>query len=57
MESRLDDFGKEELRGGLFSSPTSQYWQPYSGIEDYELKERITAKISGGYKPSAGVIF
>ena len=23
------------------SSPTSHYGQPYSGIEDYELKERI----------------
>jgi hypothetical protein len=28
-------------------SPTSQYGQPYSGIEGYELKERITLKLMG----------
>jgi len=38
------------LEGGarLRSTPTSQYRQPYSGIEDYELKERITLEFSGG---------
>jgi len=25
----------------LAISPTGRYWGPYSGIEDYELKERI----------------
>jgi hypothetical protein len=25
---------------------TSHYWQAYSRIEDYELKERITTRIS-----------
>jgi hypothetical protein len=24
--------------GGLTSTPTSQYWGPYAGIEDYGLK-------------------
>jgi len=26
----------------LLITPTTQYGHPYSGIEDYELKERIT---------------
>ena len=27
-------------------APTSDYWQPYSRIEDCELKERITIDIT-----------
>ena len=34
-------------------SPTSQYRQPYSGIEDYELKERITKKSPGARRSLA----
>ena len=26
----------------LLLPPTSHYWKPYSAIEDYEMKERIT---------------
>lgn len=36
--------GREEI--GVRITPTSQYGQPYSGIEDYELKERITTELS-----------
>jgi len=28
----------------LRAPPTSYYWQPYSGIEGYGLKERVTPK-------------
>jgi hypothetical protein len=27
-------------------APTSRYWGPYSGIEDYELKARITPRLT-----------
>ena len=29
--------------------PTSHYGQPYSGIEDYELKERVTYVSAASY--------
>jgi hypothetical protein len=43
-----------EITLGAYTS--SQYAQPYSRIQDYELKEMITTEINGGCKPSAGVI-
>jgi hypothetical protein len=33
---------------GKFGDFTSHYGQRYSGIEDYELKERVTVELSGG---------
>ena len=39
---KISNFGKEEVRRRSFSSPTNHYLQPYSGVEDYELKEMIT---------------
>ena len=31
-------------------TPTSHYWGPYSRIEDYELKERVTLRFTGKIK-------
>jgi len=42
-----NNYKKEERRHGARITPTSQQWEPYLGIEDYELKERITPGISG----------
>lgn len=33
--------------------PTNHYREPYSGIEDYELKKRITIEIRCGSAASA----
>jgi hypothetical protein len=34
--------GRKRWKSGLQVAPTSHYWQPYSGIEGYELEERVT---------------
>ena len=34
-------------------SPTSQYCQLYSGVEDYKLKEMITIALTGGMSEAA----
>ena len=39
----------ETSKRGVRSSPTSYYWQPYSGIEGYELKERATLRVTGSH--------
>jgi hypothetical protein len=41
-EISLCEFSKMSRWGDMTSTPTSQYEQSYSGIEDYELKERVT---------------
>jgi hypothetical protein len=46
------NFEKEEVRRGLFISPTkSEYWST-SKVDDYYLKEWITPRIRRGYLPS-----
>ena len=40
------------MKKGLKTPPASHDWGPYSGIEDYELKERITRRITGAHKRS-----
>ena len=35
---KILNFGKEEVRRGLFSSPTSHQWESFQGIEHYESK-------------------
>ena len=39
LSVKILNFGKEKVRRGLFESATGHYWQPYSGVENYELKE------------------
>lgn len=39
----------------LNKTPTNHYKQPYLGIEDYELRERIASRISRRCKRSAGL--
>ena len=56
----MDDTGalprREELGMELFSSPTSHYGQPYSGIQGYELKERVTPGEPSGLSERLGIV-
>jgi hypothetical protein len=42
VKFEINDSGRNKQRGGE-NNTTSHYWGPYSGIEDYELKERMSA--------------
>jgi len=57
-ESRLQEeaneisfyqFLKMNQWGELTSTPTSHCWKAYSGIEDYELKERIAIRLNRAF--------
>jgi hypothetical protein len=39
---------KQEVRNKVIAFTPSYYWEPFSRIEDYGLKERITTQISRG---------
>ena len=46
-EISLCQFSKMSRWVEITSTPTSQYWEPYSRIEDYGLKLSIMAAITG----------